>query len=369
MNTLMLPLMCICAAFGDDDPSAKLQSATAIRNAFEANLHALTSADLSFQFSAGLATDLDSARKGTWKDRSTASGRLAFSGSAVRFERNFPLELLRSHRQSLGTRKFSTVFNSMRLLTDGTRTFYDLITPSLDGSELIHSTQIFGGTDHFAANSQFPFGLAGAGCTHSPLGVYLDLLAGKSDGVRLDEVDENAELDGTQVVKITVSSPGLEASFWVDPDRGALPLKVVLDKPKIRLIYLYDDIRLIHNEMWLPFREVMYLANGYVQEFRIEQITSVNEGLSEATFELTFPKPIGVIDKLAMLAYSPQKTWSLNHLPSRGSRGTISILPQESTGPQLPGEQQPADRSGYLFLAAGALVLVCVAAVYFRRTG
>jgi len=131
-----------------DPPDATTE---AIRTAYAANRAALSYGTVRFEVLSGHAKDLESARRGDFARKWTATGLYVFDGPRARYEVVYPIADLVSARTKTGPKAWSTPLVSERFLTDGRLSLIDKIGVDPDDRNYFHTTQsvlrIFGGSD------------------------------------------------------------------------------------------------------------------------------------------------------------------------------------------------------------------------------
>ena len=183
----------------------------------------------------------------------------------------------------------------------------------------------------------------------------------------LRSADPDAKLDGRRVTKVVLRAVAGRRTFWVDPERGSVPLRVedTFDgDPSRRDTLLHEDLRLLEGAGWLPFTRLLVDSSGGLVE-RIE-LTDVELGRpGPAAFQLDFPSDTPLMDMARQLRYQPRRVWNLHHLPSEHSKDSEKAeAAGVSTAPEMPGEvERPSLPWRPIFLLLGS---VCLAAALWR---
>jgi hypothetical protein len=355
-------------AFCVGDTSAQVSQA--IRNACDSNINSISSAEIAFSYSVGSCSHIESALAGKWTEHSEATGFLAFDGSSVRYDRLYPLSEMALRRQRKGENRYVSPLQSIRLLTDGAATFYDVILPSSDEASTNHSIQIFRGPEVFYKNATFYCGVGGTIPAFQGLSSYVERAASSQSGVRLEALDDKAVLNGRNVARLAFVTPKGRATFWVDVERGAMTVRAEITRDRTTATISYDDFRLLENGCWFPFRELAFLNGGMTFEYKINSIKKLNCKIDESAFSLSFPKPVAVINQAEMVRHPPQRDWSLLHLPRHSAPGTIALTPREpnAAAASMPGEIEQKSRWGLIAVILGlSVVAVAVAVQHARR--
>jgi hypothetical protein len=192
------------------------------------------------------------------------------------------------------------------------------------------------------------------------------LIQDGSGGLTLVAVRDEENLDGVKVVRIEVKGPGGNRVMWVDPESGAIPVRVHDEMPGGGTYDLrYGDIRMVAGRGWLPYERTEYLPGGRV--FRTV-VTKIDLGVvPDDTFRMEFPKPIGLVDIEKGLSYRPQKVWELSRLPTANSVGATPLATTLGVpDPMMPGESE-SHTFLFTFIAVGVSVAVGAVAFLWRR--
>jgi hypothetical protein len=296
------------------------------------------------------------------------TGRYAFDGSMGSFEQSAPEEVLRARFFPVdqGARWAGPPY-WVRALTDGRLTLLDRRIPGSAPAPGDHSTPGSGvgpglepGTSAFSGHVFLPLigrgGRGGLADVASNSGV--DREEGGPWADRVIRLDLDASLDGLPVVAVTLELPGGLMHLWVDPGRGAIPVRIrverarppvlgpdggVVSEARVDVTQLdFEEIRQLPGGAWLPFREVVSTAGSAdgrapPEPYRTTSITeaSFDEPPPRSAFRIeydtpTLPRLLG--DRPAPT--SPRLVWDLD---------AISGIDPQSLGPPIPSRPPPGD--------------------------
>lgn len=362
-----MPTFLLCVLVGAFPGGKDDSLVQAIRNAYEANLEALSSGTLRFRCTSGNAESLDAVLAGRWTDRNVGEGLFASNGTDSRYECLFPPADLNRHRRRLDEGSFYTTLTSVRVLTDGRLTLIDRVGATRDGTMHTYSPRLFGGTTEYYQNVTLPLALGGKGQGYLHLGADIARASAPDSQWRLTAVDDDEELDGAAVIKLTFESPETGRIYWVDPARGAIPLKVEsYRKGKLLLTFLRKDLRFLSNKGWYPFREVSFVQGGIAREYLIDETSDFERPPAPATFRLAFPKPIPIINQAESVRYPGRVVWDLKTLPAADAPGTmkLKVLDPPVAAPGMPPGERDAPRRRTIILTVSAAILLSIGACF-----
>jgi hypothetical protein len=192
------------------------------------------------------------------------------------------------------------------------------------------------------------------------------------------ELSEKESFEDRPVVKLAIDSPRGRHVYWIDMERGAIPLKTEFqrhDDNALRLasVTFNDNLVNVADHGWLPFRRSWRYESsgdsGYQKILKAE----FNQPPDRSALGLEFDEPVALRNESSKLSYEPRKFWDLASLPAAGSRGIRKTPPSEpiplDQAPQLPGEL--ARSPNYSLIALGALALVAAVGggAWWRRMG
>ncbi len=351
-----------------DDQAIDVAMARAIQTAYQANRAQFRHGTVRFRHRVGLAANSAAALAGTWEQiYGTSDGRYVFDGVHAYYESIHPLEEMARERQSLGSGRWTTPLGSSRYLTNGKETLRDELDPDEKGEQLLHTARIDSG---LPPSPGMPLGIGLARGDSPPLGEWIGLaLDGDKDWI-LNKV-EPANIDEIECVLLAFRSPGALHEFWIDVERGAVPIRYVVTNHESGLSThkFYDDLRAVDNGGWLPFRRVSTTPGEslMVHEVVLTEADFANKPDPDQ-FRMEFPEPTPLIHQGTMVRYDPQKVWDLRRLPSVNSAAATKIVLSEP-GPIAPTMPGALPRSRWWIAPAAVLgVAVLIGGfVWLRR--
>jgi hypothetical protein len=365
--TALLPAAWVPA--GSEGPQDRVQANCAFLSvSYKANREAFPSGTFAFKYTRAKAPSLEDAQGGRYTNSVEARGLYVFDEHDARFEL-----VVAASEQGRITKKVSpnqtaSFFEPIRRLTDGKVCFVDQIfIADPQNPVLLHSTRIVPGTDEFYQNLSFPLEIASTSPRTFDLSSDLDQATSGATGFQLEGVDPQAQLGGSPVSKVVLRGKAGRRTYWVDPERGSIPLRAedTFDGDRSRrIVLLYEDLRLLDGGGWLPFTRLLVMDNGDVVE-RIE-LTDVKLRRPDPTaFRLEFSNPTAVMDKARQLRYKPRRVWDLHRLPTERSADVETAVPlSQDPLPDMPGEvERPLANWWLISLSLGS---VCLAAGLLR---
>lgn len=368
MIELMLALATAMTSQGSSDELPR-----AILDAFTANQAAFRAGEVKFRFTRGTASSSAAARAGKFNPGYGAEGRFAFKGELAYHERLFAEADVLSTSKYVGNGQTMVLLSSFRSATDGKRTLMDWIGAK-SGKKASHALRLDPGSDRFDADFQFPIALARPDCDWGSPRISLRAAFRGRPGVRIASVDREADFEGRGVVRIAVEYDEGAAEYWIDLERGAIPLKIVRrnipggDRPESATTLFHDDVRHVEGAGWLPFEQSWRSdRDGWGGRTVIEEARFSEPPASAFTME--FAEPIGLVDQSRGLTFAKRTSWDVSKLPSPGSRG-VGKLPPASFGPEyeavLPGERESGRGRGLWLI--GALTLAAAGLWIWARS-
>lgn len=347
----------------------------AVHDAFVSNAAAFPFGHIEFTYIQGSASDSEAARRGDFDPRYTATGLYVFDRERSRYERVFPEEEMRQSNTYIGSDIIS-ILDSFRMATDGERTLYDSMVAKA-GPGLARGITLSPGRRDFDRDFRFPISLGQPDHTSMEnLGKFLrDAFRGEPD-TRIAEVESDFIHEDRRVIRIVIEMEFGDFECLVDLERGAVPLRIVGrteatdTSGESRTIINFDDLRLIPNRGWLPFKQSWWRSRDGGGGQIAVRAASFDTPPATSAFGIDFPKPTAIIDNAKGLRYPPKEVWNLSSLPSPGSPGVEKVeyasIPLDAL-PKLPGERTAGSRYSLLILGLIALAATIALFVWTRR--
>jgi len=344
---------------------------TVIRNAYASNRGELTHGEAKFRMEEGSADSVGSALKGKWAERwSTAEGLLIFDTGISRYECVHPLAQIVAHRVKGEDNSYTMpLTESIRAVTNGSITLSDRIFVESDGKTPIHGAQIDPGTQGFARYYVFPLSVGNPAPADFQLDVDLSTPLPGRPSWQVASVDVNATLRGIPVVKLVLTSRGVSREYWVDLERGAVPL-LIRDGADVE--YHYGDVRRVGDRAWLPHR-LTILGKNPTGAVRIRDVTVTEADFTtrpaKSSYGLRFPKPRKMVNAASMKVYDEQDTWDITALPAANSprARTIQMGQPQAPVPILPRERETRSSAPQVWMIAAGTLSVLGLGLIARR--
>lgn len=361
----------------------------AIRTAYEANRTALSSfGTVHFRESdgflpAGSRATLSDVAGADWTRLSNLDGLYVFDGRSARFDHVFPLRDELARRVQVDKDTWRTPLSSWRALTDGQTTLLDLLGITDDGSARRHNPRLIGGTEQFHETIEFPLQPGNPRPTGPPpdLGQDLARAASNSADWRLTHIREDLLIGSVPVVGLTFSATAEgRRQYWVDLERGAVPLRILdsgTGPGRSALLWDFGDVRSV-GRGWLPFRMTLAIIGDLSADERVEGVNLREKRITEADFErrpdrsmfrLEFPEPVPLINVTTKVRHDPRRVWDLAAIsPAAAARARpLDMAQPQAAPPALPGARRGRPPWAMPLLAAGAALLALSAALVFRK--
>jgi hypothetical protein len=300
-------------------------------------------------------------------------GLYAFDGPLGYFEQSAPEEVLRARFFPIDEgARWAGSPSRTRALTDGRVTLLDRRIPGSApalGDQMTPGSGVGPGLEPGASGfSDLIFlpligrgGQGGLADVASQSGMDRE-----EDGPWADRVirlDPDASLDGLPVVAVTLELPGGLMQLWVDPDRGAIPVRVRVDRARPPVLgpdggivtraknYAtqldFEEIRQLPGGAWLPFREVVSTADSAdgsapPERFRTTSITEANfdEPPPRSMFRVEYAEPnLPRIRGDRPAPTSPRLVWDLDAIAAIDP----GSLDPPILRPTLPGDGEEVE--------------------------
>jgi hypothetical protein len=351
----------VCPAFDRD-------VLRAVADAYDENRAKFSTGNADFEYADGFSDSLADAENAELRDQYIAHGRYCFdANNHVLFEKRYPLEAMIAATNWSADDRASSRLDSQRLVTNGKLTFHEVITPSRDKKEYNYGHIIKPGTKNFFRLADFPLGLACPEESRVDLARHLRMILNGDSGAAVDSIDQDAVLDGVKVVRLSLRFPNGTVQYWVDLERGAIPLRRH-DEIKGGSTYdvVHGDLKLIKGHGWLPFKKVVYLKGGRTKRLVVTSADfDVPPGRELFRIEIENERSIANLGE--GVSYSRRKVFDLDNLPaSSGSNAKPLAKPnaKDSAGTPLPGELEP--RPPY-FTIIGVLVGLAIGSLFVAK--
>ena len=382
ITVIVLGLLASVSGVSDPGPLPE-----AIRTAYESNRAALSAfgtirfRETDGELPPGLRPTLDEVAKADWTRLSPLEGLYVFDGRAARFDHVFPLREALARQVKVGKNYWITPLNSWRALTDGRTTLLDLVGVQDDESGLRYNPRLLDGTERFFRDLELPLLVGDPRPNNNPPDLGQDLAraaAGRPDW-SLSGVEEDLPLDGSRVVKLTSSGAKNGCQYWVDLERGAVPLRILWSDQASgeTHIYYFADVRAV-GRGWFPFHMILAFVDSLSPDGRIERAFFREKVITEADFEhrpdrklfqMEFPEPVPLINITTKVRHDPRRVWDLAAISPAAAR---RAKPLDMAGPQAPPPPLPGARPGrppwaLPLIGVGAVLLLLSGILVFRR--
>jgi hypothetical protein len=340
-----------------------------LRLSFKANKDAFAFGSFRFEYTRGKSASFSDAESGVFSKSVKEDGFFAFEGKNARFELIADPRGLASVTTRIDKRHTSSLAKSFRALTDGKATLLDFLDLDEPQTALVRgpAVEIYPGASKFYNDAYFQFPLLLGTDEPRPYDLFRDLNEIKNGNSTLAELDFDAELEGVKVCKLSLRYKEGNCTYWIDMNRGCVPLRILnhYNKTGSEATYLYGDLEHVANAGWLPRRRLRIIQNGaVVDRLVVTQIDAKNKP-QPSVFQLEFPEPIILVDRARNLVSPARKVCSLIKPPSAafpGSRPFVSASP-----PEMPGEIDSTSPWFVVLIAAAVLLFLAGSIVMVSR--
>jgi hypothetical protein len=354
--------------------------------AYESNRAALEQfGTLAFTYSDGVSDTVDFARhdlaKTRWRVMAVGRGRYLYKKPWRLFELLYPPEVMGEQRKQVNRNTWESPIGSWRAMTDGQTYLSNTVGVSEKPPwTYIHTAGLGSDRRPFFNSLSIPLALGDESPT-DPVDMKraLSAVVGGDATAKLVSLDPDAVIDGVPVVVVRVELGWSRLTFWLDPERGSIPLRTRLESTEGEFVQQldYSDIRRAPTGAWFPFRRIFVTPNLDRIPFRPGKGLRVFEHVitdanfetppDRADFRIEFPDPVELLHVATDIAYPRTKVWDLDAISSSAARAGTIRAPLATThqmGQGMPGERSdpwwdlPVIALGVLLAVGGGITLL-----------
>jgi hypothetical protein len=351
------------------DPTEQIEY---LRLSFKANKDAFAFGTFRFEYTVGSSASFSDAESGVFSKSVKEDGFFAFERKNARCELIADPKGLETVTTRIDERHASSLALTFRTLTDGKATLLDLIMLDERRKTLRHgpATEIYPGSSMFYNDAYFKFPLLLGTDEARPFDLFSDLNEIKNGNSSLGALDFESDLNGLKVCKLSLRYKEGERTYWIDVNRGCVPLRILdhYNGNGSESTYLFSDLEHVPNAGWLPRRRLRIVQNGgFLDRLVVTQIDVENKP-QPSVFQLEFPEAITLVDRTRNLVSARRKIWSLLNPPSASSPGTRTAF-RNAGGPlpEMPGEIDSRVPWTIILLTATIVLLIAGTTVVVRR--
>lgn len=369
ITTLRVALYFVIVAQGPGDrPEAEMASLLrAVADAYEENRARFNFGSVEFEYWDGYARNLEAATRGDLNDAHRAEGSFAFDGPNALYSRRFSDEAMAATTVESGGGWRSSRLDSLRVLTNGMVTFTERVDFAGAGRGNAQGHVISPGVDDFFQFASVPLDLGRPQDRRQDLAAVIRMVLDGKAGFGVEAIEEGVDVEGVSTIRIALKLPNGMRTYWVDLERGSIPIRVQEDVAGGNQIDLHHgDIRYVEGRGWLPFAMTTFLKGGRVKRLVVERAAFASPPARE-TFRIELDRPTAVANVAEGRGYTARTVYDLNNLPGPSSRESTplgtAMLPGRDLS--LPGVRE-APRPPYFTI--GAIAIACaVAVIAWRR--
>ncbi len=342
---------------------------SAIETAYFANRDSFSRGRFKFHHAIGRSNSPESAVRMEWKRRAVANCLYVFEGTNTRYECLFDLDALVSHRERTEQGGWNSVLSDIRAVSNGKLSLVDRMTPSEDGSSMLHEPQIELGSQGLFQQVMFPLAIRNPYPGAFRLGDDLKTARSESNTTHAEVRSTTEVLGDRRVVVVSISRGDMQRTYWVDVERGAIPLRIrdTDREGALKFHVEHSDLRLVDNKGWLPYRTVIFFDGGLTKSLELQEV-DLNGPIGASDFTLAFPTAVPIINIADMVRYAPATEWNLSKLPSSGSpkASKIKLSQPQPPAPTLPGERTGPPPWVMPLIVVGSLVTLSAIVLFLK---
>ena len=319
----------------------------------------------------GRAASIAAARKGEdLDDLIVGEGSFAFVNHKFKYVMKFDDSVILSSATVGADKSITTNFTSLHALADEKYSLIIRTFPSADGQ--LKSTAPFaflvGGQREFVRSAWMLLPVGALESDRDDLGTQLRSAA-EGGETKLVSIEDHVAFEGRDVTKVTLAVLGGQRSYWIDVERGAIPLRMHEERDDslpTSDIYL-GELQQVPGQGWFPMTRTRVGADLRVQRWIVQDAEWENPpGPKE--FRVEFAEPLSVYNRTDSVVYKPRKIWDLADLPGINSPDSEPVVDRVVLGgPPMPGVRESSPWTMWVAIAAAGSVVVIVAAYLWRR--
>ncbi len=366
MKTLLATFILLLPTQAPKDSGRDL--ARSVAGIFDDNRSKFPFGEFRIECVSGEASSLKEARADRYLKSHRTMGEYVFIPDHARYRRAFSnRDMEEETRRPSATQSTSTLV-SVQALHNSKLSLIDRQAASLKGSEPDHLVAIVAGVAEFNRFAFVPLALGLRDSVRGDLARDVKLALDGRDGWSLEAVEDRATFEGREVVKVVLKVGDARRIYWVDPERGGVPLmmrdEMAGGKQVTELVQ--EDLRQVKGRGWLPFAMTMFHDDGRVQRVLIRSEACENP-LSASVLGLDFPVPVAAQDQVTNRVYAPQKYWHLDELSGPNSPKATPVARPDLGPPVLPGEREsPSWRIPIFTISLAAVVALAGGLLWMR---
>jgi hypothetical protein len=337
-----------------------------VRLLYKSNKDSFQFGKFRFAYRRGSCASAAEAEAGVFSRFAEMEGFYAFDGTNARYEKVAKAVDLAAATKKISANKTSSILASFRMLTNGKVTFMDSLTADEITRAIRHKATISKDPVAFDRKLEFPLYL-GNKAPHA-YDLFHALTEVKEGRASLDQFEIDSLLGERKVNKLTIDYKNAKVTYWIDLERGGIPLRIVQEPAGqgTKSLIVQERLQFVASAGWIPMRRLEVIGEKTFHEYVLTEI-DIERKLDATVFRLDFSDPIGLVDQARQLRYSPRSSWSLLDLPGPSSNGTKTVdLRPAFAADDLPGESAPS--TSWPIIAAAILgvlcLLSCAVAVY-----
>ncbi len=345
-------------------PGDAIETLRALTSVYDENRAKFDGGSMTFDYLDGHADSLEDAIAGRLDHFERAEGTYAFDKNNAIYTCLFTPEAMAATSSPVAGGRMSGTLDCRRVLTDRRLTLVDSLNWGPQGT-VLRGNIIAAGTWEFYSHVEIPLCIGFPDEHRTDFSQVSRFILDKTNGYGLEEVGDGGLVEGVKTIRLVVSSLGGRRIIWIDPTRGAIPIRSHDDVKGGSTFDLHlGDIRAIPGRGWFPHELTIYLRGGRTKRLLIK--STAFGPVDSNRFRLEFPEPIVMLNAATNLAYPARKVWDLRQLPSASSPGTTRVAGTPTAEPQMEKERDP-DPPYFTIAAVSVVILALVVFVLLRK--
>ena len=340
---------------------------TNIKRTYAANAASFQYGESDFDIITGQASEGAATKPHDVSNALIGKGKYIFDDRNARCENLYDDATLLRGSHAINDMNTSSALYSFRALCDGKVTLMERIIADAFHHSVQRVSEIKPGMSVFCSAFEFPLNLGKPNCDKDDLPSNIDLI--RTGGYKLKSLERSIEFEGRKVVRIELSWSAYDRIYWVDTDRGSVPLRTLTKLDSGHYIdSRYDDIIELQGFGWLPKTMSTFISQASSIRIIHLHTIDISHMPDRANFRIEFEKATALVDTSKDLIYSPRKSWSLDELPRIGSKESKPLQKGQSA-PIVPhpGEIEVDRTHGKYFTIAVMVLFGGSVCLWYRR--
>ena len=313
----------------------------AMADGYEQNLTKFSKQGLIlFDYADSTSASSEKARKGPVGNAAIADCYYAYQSLTASYKQLFSIKDMQSSSKEIAPNKYQSKINSLYAMTDGKQTLLDMVGTEMSVEKYTHGMKLRIGSNEFYSQLIFPLMFSALPSQRVDFAAMSRLAIRNEQGISLLAVEENVLVDDISSILIKLTMKNGIRSYWIDPKRGCLPVRIedITIKGDVST-WFFDDIVLVDNLGWLPHALTFYSERSkrvkklIIKEYRFEK------PIPAKYFQIDLDNPLFISDVANSRMYGVDKKIDINKLSKLDSSRSIPVL-SGTNGGASPSEPE-----------------------------